>query len=375
MQISISQRSFADAISAVLQVVPTRTTLPILGNVLISAESNMLQISGTDLSVGIRTSVAADVQRPGTMTIPGRRLSEIVRALSEDKPIQLTVEGYQITIESGRTVFRLTGIDAEEYPNFPEIKGQQKVEMASDGFFRLVNKTAYSVSNDEMRPTLNGVYWKVQPEEMIMVATDGHRLSKISQKLQADDVSIKGTASIGVIIPPKALNFSQKLFSAQDRLTCYLDANFIIFQAGDSYLYSRLIEGTYVNYEQVIPASNSKILRINRNELGRSLRRVLIVADPLTHQVRFILNGDILKIHAENAELGEADEEVVAEFNEEEMHIAYNAQYLLDILNHIDDENVIFKLSSSVGAGLIIPEHPAQNEDHVCILMPIRLTE
>lgn len=373
MRFTITKQNLMEGLSGVLQVVPAKTTLPILSNILINAEASQIVISATDLNTGIQTAIKAEVHEPGAITVPARRFHEVVRELPE-QPIDFAVEDYQITVQCGRGVFRLIGVDAEEFPAFPKVDEERKIEVKSEQFFRLVSKTAFAVSTDEMRAMLTGVYWKVESEHMTMVATDGHRLVKIQHDLESE-ASLPDDEPVGLIVPPKALTQAQRLLSHTETMTIHLSENFILFQGKDGLVYSRLIEGDYVNYDQVIPYANDKTIRLNRMELLKAARRVAVLADQLTHQITFKLQPNLIILSVNTPELGEAKEELAVEYNHEDMEIGYNALYLIDILNHVDDEYVLFKLSSPVTAGLVLPEEPREGEDHVSLIMPIRLSD
>lgn len=374
MHFVISKNNFVEGLSSVLQVIPAKSTLPILSNIKLVTEDGRIVISATDLNMGIQTTAQAEIIEAGQITIPAKRMGEIVRELP-DQPIDFKVEGMHITIECSRGIYQMIGMDADEYPAFPEMTGGYELEIKSETFFRLVNNTIYAVSTDEMRPALNGVYWKLTDEQMIMVATDGHRLAKIERTIAEDDVKSATDAPGGIIIPPKPLTQASRLLSEFETFKILISHNFILFRAADFIIFSRLIEGDYVSYDQVIPLSNTNVLKVNRNNLLHAIKRVAILANQLTHQISFFVRPDLIQLAVNTPDLGEANEDVEAEYVGDDMDIGYNAQYLIDILNHIDSDYVLFKLGNSNAAAIIEPDGGFENEEFKNLIMPIRLSD
>ncbi len=375
MHFSINKKQFVDGLSSVLQIVPAKSTLPILSNIKIVTGEGKVHISATDLAMGIQTTAKAEIIEDGEITVPAKRLSEIIRELPKDSPINFLVKDYHIKIECSRGVFQLIGIDVKEFPSFPDVENAREIGLKTEHFFQMISNTVYAVSIDEMRPTLNGVYWKLTPEKMIMVATDGHRLAKVVHEYAEDEIITESEETMGVIVPPKALSQVNRLMSSFDSIEVSVSDNFIVFKAGDMVIFSRLIEGDYVNYDQVIPTTNDQILRVDRLALLSAVKRVSILANMLTHQINFFVRPDLIQMSVNTPDLGEADEDIEVEYMGEDMDIGYNAQYMIDILNHITTKMVKFNLGSSTAACIIVPDVVADTDEFTNLIMPIKISD
>lgn len=371
MEFIASQRDLVTALQPIIGIVPQRSTLPILSYLLLEADEETLTISATDLEVSMLSKLLVNVSMPGAITLPGRKFVEIIRELPDDSSIKIWVEGGTVTISCEVGLYRILGLPKEEFPRLPEETSGEQVKVNGLLFKKMVEKTLFAVSKDETRPILNGVLWQIGPEELRMVATDGHRLARIACYLTEQN------PEMNIIIPSKALSLLQRFVSEDVNLQkVTVGENHIIFDLGNIMLFSRLIEGSFPQYEEVIPRNNDKRLIVDKNLLIASLRRVSILADSITHLVRFTLQANKIKLSTINQELGgEAQEEIPAEYYGEDMDIGYNAYYILDILRQMDSEQVIFDLGSPLGAGIVYPHQQAEGEDYFCLVMPIRLTD
>jgi DNA polymerase-3 subunit beta len=242
--------------------------------------------------------------------------------------------------------------------------------MKSTTINNMISKTIYAVSNDLTRPALCGVLWRIESNAFTMVATDGHRLSKVVLKSNFGDIE-----SRDFIVSPKALNILRSLLDGKDEVKIALAENHITFDLGDNIIYSRLLEGPFPDYKQVIPKGNDKELVVNREEFTAACRRVAILSSVITHQIRLAVGSDTLTISVNTPDVGEAVEEVHCHFKSEPMDIGYNARYLLDILKSIETEDVSFLLDRSDSAGMLVPVGGSEDLDYRCLLMPLRLNE
>jgi DNA polymerase-3 subunit beta len=376
MKFAVTRGIILDNVQNLLSVVPTRTTLPVLSNILLETDTNKLKIAATDLDVSMIATLPVRVIGKGAITIPAKTFVEIIRESPETEiEVSSTDTRVEIKIEKGN--YKLSGLPKDEFPKLPEVKKALQIKIPGNDLARMIRKTIFAVSTDETRPALNGVLWQTKGEWMQMVATDGHRLAKISLK----NKKLKGLNE-DVIIPPKALNLLMKLVGEKEvEVGVIFSENNIIFCLDDVILSSRLIEGPYPNFDQVIPKDNDKKLIANRDLLMSTVKRVSILANTLTHQVKFSLKKGILDLSSVNFDMGgEAKESLKCDYRAEHMDIGYNASYMLDILKQIDGEEVTFDLATSVSAGVI---HSAQKtkemekagEDYLCLLMPLRLVE
>ncbi len=359
-------------IQTVLNVVPPKTTLPILSNMLLETEDGHLTIGATDLDISIVTKIPAQITEGGSITVPGRKFAEMVRELP-DSPVEIEVDGVKVVIRCDRGVFRLVGIDKEEYPALPNVPPDQTITIPASSLQRLIRKTVYAVSKEETHPSLWGAFLRIGGGTVRMVATDGHRLAKTTLSCEVSD-----TVTEGIIVPPKALNNLSRLIGeseAPSRVT--IGDNHILFDLESAQLYARLIEATYPDYEQVIPGGNDKIVKVNREILESAVRRVSVLSNSTTRQIRYSARPGFIELSSSSHDIGgEAREEVPAEYEGEAMDTAYDFRYLLDVVERIETDDVVFKLDTPVSAGVITPsEEETEGEDYQCLIMPLRLTE
>lgn len=370
MKIKIDQKHLIKKLSGIAAVVPTKTSLPILSTFLMeSTGDNKIVVTANDLDVSLTTTIECEVEGGGTLAVPGKKFFEIVRSLPDDK-VTIDVDGERIAVKCKKSRFKMVGKSAEEFPKLPDQKPIAKFAMRTATLEDMVGKTSYAVSNDLTRPSLCGVLWEVKDGKLSMVATDGHRLSKVELKDAAPEV---GTNEF--IVSPKALNILRSLAEEKEEVNVALAENHITFDLGDSVVYSRLLEGPFPDYNQVIPKKNEKRMVVNREELTDACRRVSILSSVITHQVKLVLDTDKLTMSVNTPDVGEAVEEVPCSYAETKMEIGYNARYLLDILKTMDSEDVTFLLDRNDNAGVVVPEGANSDLQHQCLLMPLRLSD
>ncbi|MBD3402294.1 DNA polymerase III subunit beta [candidate division GN15 bacterium] len=370
MKFTLSKSRLSTSLQSILQVVPTKSTLPILTNILIEALENKLKLSATDLDISITATVDCQVAKKGSAALPARILFEIIRELPESEiTFESTNTRMEIKIPNGS--YKIAIVSADDFPKLPAVNTKKEVRLAGDELVKMIRKTTFACSTDETRPALNGVLWQTQGELMQMVATDGHRLAKMA----LENTKLKGLHE-DVIIPPKVLNLIPRFLEEEGgEVGVIFGENNIIFNLGDVVLTSRLIEGPYPNFEQVIPSNNDKTLTVSKEDLNGAVRRVSILSNALTHQVRFSVDGSTLTLSTSNVDVGgEGQEQMECDYSGEAIEIGYNATYLTEILNRIEGDEVIFELSTPVAAGVIYS--PKVNKDeYLCLIMPLRLAE
>jgi DNA polymerase-3 subunit beta len=370
MKFSILKSKLFDSVQKALNVVPGKTPLPTLSNFLIEVEETKLKISATDLDISITTSIPIKSTKKGSLTIPARTFADIIREAPETE-IEINITDERLEMKIDRGTYKISGTSSEEYPKIPSAQVAKEINVPGETIVRMIKKVGFAVSTDETRPALNGILWQSSGDMMCMVATDGHRLAKIS----IQNTKLKGLHK-DIIIPPKALNLLVKLYQGGKELGVIFGENNIIFNLGDVILSSRLIEGPYPDYEQVIPKDNDKKLITNKELLSSLVRRVSVLSNTLTHQIRFSLKKDSLELSATNAEVGgEAVETLPCNYKNEIMEIGYNASYILDILKQIDGDEVIFELATPVSAGMVRSASKEKTEEYICLIMPLRLNE
>ena len=386
MKLIVDRNALWQGIDTVLDAVPSKPALPVLANILLEAEGKTLSIAATDLDLSIRTQVPAAVEKKGRITVPARTLAEITREWPEAE-LSIEVQDDRLKLSgrlgdaaSSEGAYSLAGMEAEEFPSMPTALDGISLNLggadAEGGVLvDMINKTSFAVSRDDTRPVLNGVLWRIDTQGMEMVATDGSRLACYRLALDLED-QVKGEEETAVIVPPQALSQLVKLLGGHEgSVEITLGETQILFDLGHAHLLSRLIEGPYVDYTQVIPQSNEKELKIASEDLLPAVRRVSILSSSYTRQVRFKLSSGQVELSATSPEIcGEAREVIPAEYSEEEMEIAYNAQYLVEILRKMDTPWIRFELKNHVTAALLKPTEQKEGEDYFCLLMPLRPT-
>jgi DNA polymerase III subunit beta len=368
MKFTITRENLLEGLNAVGGSIPTRTTLPVLSNLLIETEEGGVRLSGTDLDTAVSMRVAAEVHEPGAITAPARKLQEIARELPPN-PVEVATQGDGITISSGRTRFRLNGLPKDEFPAFPAVSFEESWKLTGKNLNQLISHVAFAVSTEETRPILNGVLWELRETEMRMVATNGHRLAKMTLPREA------GTGTGDLIVHPRALAQVQKLFAADAEVEVGRSENHLGFRGNGVVIFTRLIEGPYPNYEQVIPKDNDKELVVEKAPLTSAIRRMAIVASDQTHRIRLSLGGSALKFSVQTPDLGEAAEELPVEYDGEPIEIGFNANYLLELLRYMPTSEVKMSFKAPERAATMEPVGNEDTPEFVCLVMPLRLLD
>ena len=370
MRFTISREKLQEGLAAVAPAVPSKTTLPVLANLLVQTTGKGIRISGTDLDIAVSTEVTADVEATGAITIPARKLSEIARELPP-APVKMSAAGDQrITLECGRSRFKLLGLPKSEFPSFPAVKFEKSVRIPSGDLQKLISHTAFAASTEESRPILNGVLWELRPEHMRMVATNGHRLAKMEVPMKPGSVP-----NSDLIIPPKALEQIRRLFPAEEELEVAQGENHVGFRSPFTAVYTRLIEGPYPGYDQVIPRENDKYAVLDKSAFASALKRMSVVASDQTHRIRLAFNAAMLKFSVSTPDLGEAQDELPIRFTGDPLEIGFNAAYLLEILRFMPTEEIRMTFKAPERAATIEPEGWSDPAKYLCLLMPLRLVD
>ena len=370
MRFTISREKLQEGLAAVTPTTPPKTTLPVLANILVETTERGIRLSGTDLDIAVTTEVAADVENQGAITIPAKKLSEIAKELSPS-PVRIATSGEQrITIDCGRSHFKLLGLPRDEFPNFPTVKFDSSWRIKSGDLQKLIQHTAFAVSNEESRPILNGVLWELRPDNMRMVATNGHRLAKMDVPINS-----AGAPSSDMIVPPKALDQIRRLFPQDEELEIARGDNHLGFRSPFTAVYTRLIEGPYPNYDQVIPRDNNRIAVADRQSLISALRRMSVIASDQTHRIRLSFNSGLLRFSVQTPDLGEANDEMAVRYNGDPLDIGFNATYLLEILRYIPTDEVKLTFRAPERAATLEPEGWSEPGAYLCLVMPLRLLD
>jgi DNA polymerase-3 subunit beta len=368
MRFTITRENLLQGLGAVAGSIPSRTTLPVLSNILIEAEDGAVRMSGTDLDTAVSVRVAADVGEPGAITAPAKKLQEIARELPG--AVEFTTQGDAINIASGRTKYRLNGLPRDEFPAFPKVDFADSWRVTGTDLQRLINSVSFAASTEETRPILNGVLWQLGEGEMRMVATNGHRLAKMTLPVESADGSVPPG---DFIVHPRALAQVQRLFRPDDNVEVGRSENHIGFRGADVQIFTRLIEGPYPNYEQVIPRDNDKHMVADKGALQSAVRRMAIVASDQTHRIRLSLGGSMLRFAVETPDVGTATEELPVEYDGEPLEIGFNAQYLLELLKYMPTDEVRMSFKAPERAATMNPIGNEDTPDYLCLVMPLRL--
>ncbi len=370
MKFTITREQLQEGLLAVFAAVPTKTTLPVLANILMEASKDGLRLSGTDLDIAVSTVVPASVDQEGAVTLPARKLVELVRELPS-AGIRVTTQGEQrVTIECGRSRFKLLGLPKEEFPAFPQVSFDGASRTTAGDLQKLIAHVAFAASTEESRPVLNGVLWQLLPDRMRMVATNGHRLAKM-------EIPLQGTAGVEaeLIVPPKALEQFRKLFNADDEIEIGRSDNHLGFRSAATQVYTRLIEGPYPNYEQVIPRENDKAATTEKSSLMAALRRMSIVASDQTHRIRMAFGDGSCRLSVTTPDLGEAQEEITVAYEGEGLDIGFNANYLLEVLKYIPTDEVRMTFKAPERAATVEPVGWDDPASYLALVMPLRLLD
>ena len=369
MKFQIAKSKLFEFLNIVLGAVPTKSALPILGNVLIEARDAGIMFAATNLEISISTVLEMKVEEAGSLTVHAKTLTDIIRELPETE-ITVSADKNRLVMLTKTGEFKISGIPGDEFPRIPEYNTAKEIRLPAGDFVNMVRKTSFAVSQDESRPALNGVLWQTSGDKMVMVATDGHRLAKIA----IDNTTLRGLAD-DLIVPPRALNAVVKLIAEHEKeIGVVFGEKNIMFRVGPSVISSKLFEGPYPNFDQVIQLDNDKRLVIQKDELMSAVRRVSILSNSLTHQVKLSIGKNKMVLSATNVDLGgEAKEDLTCEYKHEKMELGYNATYIEEILKQMDSDEVVFELSSPVSAGIVFSAD--RTEDYLCLIMPLRLAE
>jgi DNA polymerase-3 subunit beta len=368
MKFTITREKLQEGLAAVAGSVPTRTTLPVLSNLLLETDGDGVRLSGTDLDTAVSVRVPAEVEEPGAITAPARKLQEIARELPAG-PVGIATQGDGIAITGGRSRFRLNGLPKDEFPAFPAVPFEESWRLTGKELSQLISHVSFAVSTEETRPILNGVLWELREGEMRMVATNGHRLAKMT--IPREQAGGEGD----LIVHPRALGQVEKLFKPEDEVEVARSENHLGFRGAEVQIFTRLIEGPYPNYDQVIPKDNDKSLIVEKAGLNAAIRRMAIVASDQTHRIRLALGGPVLRFSVQTPDLGEATEELEVEYEGTPLEIGFNANYLLELLRYMPTDEVKMSFRAPERAATMEPVGNEDTPDFLCLVMPLRLLD
>lgn len=369
MNLTIAKEQIITGLQAVQNVVSTRTTLPILSNVLLRAEGEHLELTATDLDVTISCAVEAKIRKPGASTVPVKRLFGIVRELS-NLEIDIEVDEKSVcSIRSGPSFYKINGLSADEFPPLPKFKEDKKISLSQETLKSMLRKTSFAMSADESRYVLNGIFFSLKDHKLNMVATDGRRLALVDEEADIPDPS-QGE----FIVPSKTVNELNRLLQDKGELELRYAENQASFtlkdeKAGSILIISKLVEGNYPNYRQVIPAETKERIQFSREELLHALRRAEIMTSEKANSVKLNFAKNKLEITANSPEVGEAKESLAVNYKGPEMAIAFNPKYMIDPLNSLANDEVFLELIDELSPAVLKINGP-----FLYVVMPMRLS-
>lgn len=376
MEIRIPVQELSRALTMLQGIVHRKATMPILSNVLLQAskENGELLLSSTDLDVSMRLQKNCEVLVSGATTLMARSLLDIVKMLPGPDVTLKTSDNHHVSIRSGRTTAKLVALPAGEFPTLPSPSGVNMKKIEAGKFLAMINKTLYSASNDDSRYNLTGVYLEPQKDErnaLVMVSTDGHRLSRVKENF--DNVDFSEVEA--VTLPRKGLVELVRLLEnhaseSEDSFQIGFSEQHAVATFRDSFLAMRLIEGKFPDYNQVIPKLADKILRASRSDFLLGLKRVSVLASEKNQSVKIKTRSGELTVSCVNPETGEVTDDVPVEYNGPDIEIGFNARYIIDALCSIADNNVMVKFTDPLSPTLITG---MSDERHQCVIMPMRM--
>jgi DNA polymerase-3 subunit beta len=367
MKLKVKREEIQDSLQSIQGIVDKKSTMPILSHFLLKANETA-SLMATDLDIALKGPVKADILEKGSLCIPARKLFEIAREVEGDILLE-SQDNNWIKATSGKSTFKLMGLPEEDFPALPEVSKSEEMTIKAEILKDMIDKTVYATGESDTRYTLNGLLFHLIPQkkniELKIVGTDGHRLSVIAVKIEG-----KLSEEKKLILPKKAAMELKKLIEGRTgSITLYIAKNHIFFSIDDVILTSRLIEGTYPNYEQVIPKGNEKKVVVDKMTFLKALKRTSIMSREKTNAVRFDLEAGKITLISMNPDIGEAREELEAQYKGDQMTVGYNARYIIDILQAMEGESVHIELQEPLSPSLLLD---SDNKDYTCVIMPMR---
>jgi len=366
MKLIVSKDELQEKLSNIQNIVEKRNTMPILSHFLLEAGKNGSFITATDLETALREPLALKVEKEGKICIPARKMFEIVREVDRDLSLE-SIDDQWLRIKTGASNFRLACLSSKEFPAWPGMEDMEEISLEAKTMAGLIEKTVFAAGYRDTRCSLNGLlFHRTTDNRLSMVGTDGHRLAAMVHTIEG-----KLSEEKKMIVPKKAAAELRKILERREgSVRMVLSKNHVLFSIEDIQFLTRLIEGTYPNYEQVIPAANDKSIVIERGPFARALRRVSLMAKDKTNAVKMDLGDNKLTITTSNPDMGEATDEIAIEYTGEKTALGLNAKYLLDIIEVMSSDRVIMEFQGALNPVLIKDE---QDAEFRCVIMPMRI--
>ncbi len=374
MKFKINRDHFSNGLAQVLNVVGSKATMPILSNVLIEADKDHISLATTNLDLGIRCKIKADVKEAGAITLPVKRLATIVRELPNIDVSVETTPSHQAKITSGGSAFKIMGMGKEEFPPMPEFADEKAVALEQEELATMLKSVSYAQSSDETRYILNGVYFSFKDDKLTLVATDGRRLALTSKELASPE------SAGSIILPAKTVNELVRLLDKGTKVRLAITEKRSAFQIGTDkvgenglieniYLFSKVVDGNYPNYNQVVPKETHQRIKLERELFLQCVHRAALVTSEKSNSVKLKLSNNLLEITASSPDFGDAHESMAIEYTGPELQVAFNPQFVMDPLRALNKDQVFFELKDEVSPGVF-----KTLENFLCVIMPVRLS-
>ena len=382
MKVVCSQSELNAALQLVSRAVATRPTHPVLANVLLTADAgtDRLSLTGFDLNLGIQTSLAANVQTSGAITLPARLLGEIVSRLASDSPVTLASDdgGEQVQLTSLSGSYQMRGMSADDFPELPMVESGMTLKLEAAGLVQALKGTLFASSSDEAKQLLTGVHLSFNDRSLEAAATDGHRLAvlQVDDALQVAAEGADDESTFAVTLPARSLREVERLMNgwrSEDPVSLFCDRGQVVFLAADQMVTSRTLEGTYPNYRQLIPDGFSRSLAMDRRGLIAALERIAVLADQHNNVVKFSTQPDqgVVQLSADAQDVGSGSESLAAELTGDAIQIAFNVRYLLDGLKATAGDRVILHCNAPTTPAVLQPQ--GETEGFTYLVMPVQI--
>lgn len=373
MELIIRKNDLLKELQLFQGIVERKNTIPILANVLLEAKNDEVRLLATDLEVGLRSRCAASVAKGGALTLPAKKLYEIVKALPETD-VRIEEEKGSVKVAADRFDSRMQTLPREDFPSLPEATGAASATLSRSVLRQMVTKTQFAITGEDTRYFLNGALFVLRPDVMTLVATDGHRLALITvPRAEAPGKAAKAADEVRVILPKKTLwELARLLAEGEEDIHYERGENHLFFDIGGRILISRMIDGQFPAYERVIPKNNDKRIEFERDRITNAIRRVALLSNERSRSVKFQIEKDQVEVTSSSPEFGEAREVLSVEYAGTPLQICFNAQYVLDFLNVVETDSVALELKDEMSQAILKPIG-AEGYEYVYVIMPMRI--
>lgn len=369
MNVVCTKKDLLKGLSIIESGISSHVTLPILSNFLFEAENKKIKLASTNLEIGVKCYIDAKITSKASITLPARKFLGIIRELSDKEDIELKIDtdkNCQCEIKSGKSRFLILGTPKEEFPALPEFADAKSISIDTAVFEEMVRKTMFSVSKDDSRPALTGIYFVIENDQVKFVATDGRRLAVVTRKCEANGITVKA------IVLPKVINELIKIIGIEkeEKIKMSITENQVGFKIKDIILISRLVEGNFPNYEQVIPRKNPVKIKVNADDLLTATKQMAMITTEKGGSIKYLFTKNVLRLSAASQGIGSGEVDVDIEFDGPNLEIAFSADYVIDVLKNVGEKEVLFELNGPVDAAV---SRPVTDENYTCVIMPVRI--